>query len=91
MDLELELALESECVFMRHSNKGTYMHSELWFCPQVKNFCDRGSASYDHFREGEAASVVIVVCRSRIHEGKAVSVAVAVDCALRLRTFAQKF
>ena len=30
-------------------------------------------------------------CRSRIHDQMAVSVAVAVDCALRLRTFAQKF
>ena len=52
---------------------------------------DPGSAFYDHFRGGEAPSDVIVVCRSRIHDQMAVSVAVAVDCALRLRTFLQKF
>ena len=34
---------------------------------------------------------VIIKCRSRIHDQVAVSVAVAVDCALRLRTFAQNF
>ena len=51
---------------------------------------DPRSAFYDHFRGGEAPSDVIVVCRSRIHDHMAVSVAVAVDCALRLRTFAHK-
>ena len=52
---------------------------------------DPGSAFYDHFRGGFAPSDVIVECRCRIHDQMAVSVAVAVDCALRLRTFAQKF
>ena len=76
-------------------SKGTHMHSELWFCPQVKNFCAKvlnlraqstataiypGSAFYDHLQGGEAPSDVIVVYRSRIHDQMAVSVAVAVDC-----------
>ena len=52
---------------------------------------DPASAFHDCFQEGEAPSDVIIVCRSRIHDQMAVSVAVAVDCALRLRTFAQKF
>ena len=50
---------------------------------------DPGSAFYDHLRRGEAPSDVIVVCRSRIHDQMAVSVAVTVNCALRLRTFPQ--
>ena len=50
--------------------------------------------AHDYIPRGsKAPSDVIVVCRSRIHDQMAVSVAVAVavDCALRLRTFAQKF
>ena len=43
------------------------------------------------YYEDVAPSKVIIKCRSRIHDQMAVSVAVAVDCALRLRTFAQKF
>ena len=52
---------------------------------------DPGSAYYDDVGGGFAPSEVIIKCRSRIHDQMAVSVAVAVDCALRLRTFAQKF
>ena len=51
---------------------------------------DPASAYYDDVGVGEAPSEVIIKCRSRIHDQMAVSVAVAVDCALRLRTFAQK-
>ena len=51
---------------------------------------DPGSAYYDDVGGGFAPSEVIMKCRSRIHDQIAVSVAVAVDCALRLRTFAQK-
>ena len=51
---------------------------------------DPGSAYYDDVREGFSPSEGITKCRSRIHDQMAVSVAVAVDCALRLRTFAQK-
>ena len=52
---------------------------------------DPGSAYYDDVGGGFAPSEVIIKCRSRIHDQMAVSVAVAVDCTLRLRTFAQKF
>ena len=52
---------------------------------------DPGSAYYDDVGGGEAPSEVIIKCRSRIQDQMAVSVVVAVDCALRLRTFAQKF
>ena len=52
---------------------------------------DPGSAYYDDVGVAFAPSEVIIKCRSRIHDQMAVSVAVAVDCALRLRTFAQKF
>ena len=47
---------------------------------------DPGSAYYDDVGGGFAPSEVIIKCRSRIHD----QMAVAVDCALRLRTFAQK-
>ena len=50
---------------------------------------DPGSAYYDDVVGGMAPSEVIIKCRSRIHQQMAVSV--AVDCTLRLRTFAQKF
>ena len=52
---------------------------------------DAGSAYYDDVGGGFAPSEVITKCRSRIDDQMAVSVAVAVDCAPRLRTFAQKF
>ena len=54
---------------------------------------DPGSAYYDDVGGGFAPSEVIIKCRSRIHDPMAVSVAVAVavNCAIRLRTFAQKF
>ena len=45
----------------------------------------------DDFGGGLAPSEVMIKCRSKIHDQMAVSVAAAVDCALRLRTFAQKF
>ena len=50
---------------------------------------DPGSGYYDDVGQGFAPSEVII--KFRIHDQMAVSVAVAVDCALRLRTFAQKF
>ena len=50
---------------------------------------DPGSAYYDDVGGVLALSEVIIKCISRIHGQMAVSV--AVDCALRLRTFAQKF
>ena len=52
---------------------------------------DPGSAYYDDVEGGFAPLEGIKKTRSRIHDQMAVSVAVAVDCALSLRTFAQKF
>ena len=52
---------------------------------------DPKSAYYDDVGGDFAPPEVIIKCRSRMHDQMAVSVAVAVDCALRLRTFAQKF
>ena len=46
---------------------------------------DPGSAYYDDVGGGFAPSEVNIKCRSRIHDQMAVSVAVVVDCALRLR------
>ena len=69
--------------FCEASHNHSHSHSHL--------ILDPGSAYYDDVGGGFAPSEVIIKCRSRIHDQMAVSVAVAVDCALRLRTFAQKF
>ena len=78
--------------FVRYKSflsKGAYVLREIHSHSYL--ILDPESAFYDHFRGGEAPSDVIVVCRSRIHDQMAVSVAVTVDRALRLRTFVQMF